>query len=100
MQVSDEPVSTLVVGLVYGRIVRCLMSVVVQRRHLHIHSQQPTPKNTQHENAQELVVRGEGEAVDVGVVRVGAAVLGRLGRLARVPDGQALLALLLWLVLF
>lgn len=42
--------------------------------------------------AQELVVRGEGEAVDVGVVGVGAAVLGRLGRLAHVPDGQALYA--------
>lgn len=35
-------------------------------------------------------MRGEGEAVDVGVVGVGAPVLGRLGRLARVPDGQAL----------
>lgn len=35
-------------------------------------------------------MRGEGEAVHVGVVRVGAPVLRLLGGLARVPDGQAL----------
>jgi pyruvate/2-oxoglutarate dehydrogenase complex dihydrolipoamide dehydrogenase (E3) component len=35
-------------------------------------------------------VRGEGEAVDVVVVGVGAAVQRLLGRLAHVPDRQAL----------
>ncbi len=35
-------------------------------------------------------MRGEGEAVDVGAVGVDAAVQRLLGRLAHVPDRQAL----------